>query len=100
MAHSFTEVMTLLQDIYLEDKTHLPNIFWNTIDDLPESEVFRWTERLLNDKNLLMGNDYLTVVGIQHTYRRFEKYTIKQKRRLVMELLQYWDQVTFMSELA
>lgn len=100
MAQSFTETMNFLQDIYLEDKSHLPYIFWNTIDKLPETEVFRYTEMLLNKKDSLLGNDYLTVVGIQHNYRRFEKYTIRQKRRLVMELLPNWDYLTFMSELA
>jgi len=98
--YSFTKIMGLLQDIYLEDPIHLPGIFWNTIDDLPNQEIFRWTERLLNKRDALLGNDYLTVVGIQHTYRRTETYTVKQKRRLVMELLPNWDYLTFMSELA
>jgi hypothetical protein len=91
--YDFTKTMGILNGIYLEDQEFLPNIFWKTIDNLPNEELFDWVERMLSMQSLLLGKDYLRVVGIQHDYRQFKKWTKKQKRSIAMDLIKHWNEV-------
>lgn len=97
--YDFVKTMGILRDIYDEDQEFLPHIFWKTIDNIPDDTLFIWVERMLSNKDLLMGKDYLRVVGIQHDYRRFQKWTKKQKRSIAVDLVRHWYDVEFRHEL-
>lgn len=92
--------MAILRDIYDEDQEFLPNIFWKTIDNIPDQELFKWGERMLANQDLLMGKDYLTLVGIQFDYRIKKSWTKKQKRRVAMDLVKNWYHVELRYELS
>lgn len=96
--YDFTKTIGILHDIYLEDQEYLPNIFWKTIDNLPNETLFLWVERMLSIQSLLLGKEYLRVIGIQHDYRQFHKWTKKQKRSIAMDLIKNWDQVQLENE--
>jgi hypothetical protein len=96
----FVKTMGRLRELYDIDPYKLPNNFWLTIDELPNEVVFMWVERLLQIQGLLLGKDYLRVVGIQHDYRQYKSYTKKQKRSIMMDLIQHWYDVEFRYELS
>jgi hypothetical protein len=91
--------MGRLRELYDRDPYNLSNNFWYTIDNLPNDTVFMWVERLLKIEGLLLGKDYLRVVGIQHDYRQFRNWTTKQKRSIMMDLIKHWYEVEFRYEL-
>lgn len=97
--NDFAKTIGILHDIYQEDNEFLPNIFWKTIDNLPNETLFNWVERMLSIRNLLLGQDYLRVVGIQHTFRVYKTWTVKQKRSIAMDLIKNWYTVEMYSEL-
>ena len=97
--YDFIKTMGILRDIYDEDQEFLPHIFWKTIDNIPDQELFLWVERMLANQQLLMGKDYLRVVGIQFDYRKFKKWTKKQKRSIAMDLVKNWYDVELRHEL-
>lgn len=96
----FCKTMGRLREVYDIDPYNLPNNFWYTIDHLPNDTVFMWVERLLKIQGLLLGKDYLRVVGIQHDYRRYKSWTQKQKRSVMMDLIKYWYEVEFRYEIS
>lgn len=98
--YDFVKTMGILRDIYDEDQEFLPHIFWKTIDYIPDDTLFIWVERMLSNKDLLMGKDYLRVVGIQHDYRRFQKWTKKQKRSIAVDLVRNWYDIELRHELS
>lgn len=98
--YDFVKTMGILRDIYDEDQEFLPHIFWKTIDNIDNDTLFIWVERMLSNKNLLMGQDYLRVVGIQHDYREHQKWTKKQKRSIAMDLVRNWYDVELRHELS
>lgn len=98
--YDFIKTMGILRDIYDEDQEFLPHIFWKTIDNLPDEVLFIWVERMLANQQLLMGKDYLRVVGIQFDYRKFKKWTKKQKRSIAMDLVKNWYDVELRHELS
>lgn len=91
--------MGILRGIYDEDQEFLPNIFWKTIDIIDDDTLFIWVERMLSNKELLMGLDYLRVISIQHQYRQFHQWTRKQKRSIAMDLVKHWYDVELRYEL-
>ncbi len=97
--NDFAKTIGILHDIYQEDKQFLPSIFWNTIDNLPNETLFNWVERMLSIRNLLLGQDYLRVVGIQHQFRQYKTWTDTQKRSIAMDLIKNWYTVEMYSEL-
>lgn len=97
--YDFVKTIGILRDIYDEHDEFLPHIFWKTIDNLPDETLFIWVERMLSIRNLLLGKDYLRVVGIQHDYRLYHKWTKKQKRSIAIDLIKHWYQVELRSEL-
>ena len=85
--------MGILRGIYDEDQEFLPHIFWKTIDNIPDQLLFKWIERMLTIRGLLLGTDYLRVCGIQFDYRQYQSWTIKQKRSVAMDLVKNWHEV-------
>jgi hypothetical protein len=96
---TFPMTIVQLRDIYDENPDCLPWIFWKTIDNLPDDQLFNWVERLLEIKNCIQGNDYIRVIDIQHQYRKYKLWTIKQKRSIAMDLIKNWYDVEFRFEL-
>jgi len=97
--NDFCKIMGELRIIYDRDPINLPNIFWNTIDNIPNDTVFTWCERMLEVPRLVLGQDYIRTTGIQFHYRQHKMYTTKQKRRLMIDLVSHWYDVEFRYEL-
>ena len=97
---SFPKTIAHLKEVYdKENHFDLPKHFWNTIDNLPNDQVFYFVERMLKIKGLLLGNDFYRVSNIQHQFRQYKTWTVKQKRSIVMDLIKNWYYVEFDFEL-
>ena len=98
--NTFTKTIAELRIHYDRDQFDLSKHFWDTIDCLDNQQVFYWVERMLHIRHLLQGKDYIRVVGIQHQYREIQKWTKKQKRSIVFDLIKNWYEIEFVCELA
>lgn len=87
----FTKIISNLKRIHQSgNEFNLPSDFWNTIDQLPNDQLFYFVERMLKIKGLLLGNDFVRVSNINHQYRQYKNWTIKQKRSITMDLIKHW----------
>lgn len=101
MKPNFVECMTALQLEYLKyhrlEKNNItPNYntdFWYVVDNLDDKIIHEYTEKLLKLKKV-EGKPYLKICNINHDYKQYKHYTVKQKRYLAMTLITHWDELT------
>lgn len=96
---NFTEMICALQLTKLKAQREkndklLDKDFWYVVDHLDNETLFTWGERMIKNKQLLQGANYVKIVGILHDYRQIHNYSRKQKRALSMMLINYWDEVS------
>lgn len=97
--NTFAKTISNLKQIHSNgNEFSLPSHFWNTIDQLPNDQLFYFVERMLKIRGLLLGNDFIRVSSINHQYRQYKTWTTKQKRSITMDLIKNWYFVEFSLE--
>ena len=90
------QILEELAQAYELNYTDSP-VFWKAIDDLDNKQLKFWLDKLINTKTYRTA-DWFNVCSIINT-TDCEKWTAKQKRYCVMELLQHWHSIFVYDEL-
>jgi hypothetical protein len=71
---------------------------WDLIDQIPERDLLKYLE-ILSESKLLSSSDWLQLCQILNIKKRFNSWTVKQRRWCTLKLLDHWDYISFISEL-
>lgn len=87
--------MNISQIDQLYDWSQQPNLspgFWRSVDSISPQQIIGLADLLLSTR-LLVGSEYVQLVGIIGQYRSVGTWTDRQRRSAVMFILAYWRDI-------